>query len=251
MCSESANRLPGETESQCIDRKRTNTSGAFYLSNEFQNSANFLIRVNWGSLGQDRAPGRKCIEGQHSALDAVCNPLYSQYLSDMTALTQGIVVSDQLDPSAINANKHNFVSQFVSRPNFLAAYPDSMSAADYVDKLSQTTGIALTSQERDDLITEAAMAGGRADVLYKMVDGTTTLDGGLLRFDTRYGKAYYDAQFNPVFVFVEYLGYLRRNPDQAGYDRWLGKLNLYGNFVDAEMVRAFIVSDEYRGRFGP
>ena len=87
-------------------------------------------------------------------------------------------------------------------------------------------------------------------MLYKMVDGTTTLDGGFLRFDTRYGKAYYDQEFNPVFVFVEYLGYLRRNPDQAGYDHWLGKLKLYGNFVDAEMVRAFIVSDEYRGRFG-
>src|SRR5262245_21316695 len=81
-------------------------------------------------------------------------------------------------------------------------------------------------------------------------DGTTTIDGGFLRFDTRYGKAYYDQEFNPVFVFVEYLGYLRRNPDQAGFDHWLGKLNFYGNFVDAEMVRACIVSDEYRSRFG-
>jgi N-acetylneuraminic acid mutarotase len=249
MCGESANRLPGETETQCIDRKRTNTSGAFYLSNEFQNSANFLIRVNWGSLGQDRAPGRKCIEGQHSALDAVCNPLYSQYLSDLATLTQGIVVNDQLNPDAINANKHDFVTQFVTRSNFLSAYPDTMTAGEYVDKLSQTTGIALTTQERADLIAEATTAGGRASVLYKIVDGTTTIDGGLLRFDTRYGKAYYDQEFNPVFVFVEYLGYLRRNPDQAGYDHWLGKLNFYGNFVDAEMVRAFIVSHEYRNRF--
>jgi uncharacterized protein DUF4214 len=250
MCSDPANRFPGETEAQCIDRKRVNTSGAFYLSNEFQNSANFLIRVNWGSLGQDRAPGRKCIEGQNSALDAVCNPLYSQYLSDMTALTQGIVANDQLDPNAINMNRHNFVAQFVTRPDFLAAYPETMTGAEYVDKLSQTTGVPLTTQERSDLIAEAAIAGGRASVLYKMVDGTTTLDGGFLRFDTRYGKAYYEQKFNPVFVFVEYLGYLRRNPDQAGYDHWLGKLTFYGNFVNAEMVRSFIVSDEYRRRFG-
>jgi len=250
-CTDVANRLPGETETQCIDRKRSNTSGAFYLSNEFQNSANFLIRVNWGSVGQDRAPGRKCIEGEHSALDAVCNPLYSQYLADMTTLTHGIVVNDQLDPSAINANKHNFVAQFVTRANFLAAYPDTMTAAEYVDKLSLTTGIPLTTQERSDLIAEVATTGGRASVLYKIVDGTTTIDGGFLRFDTRYGKAFYDQEFNPAFVFVEYLGYLRRNPDQAGYDHWLGKLNLYGNFVDAEMVRSFIVSNEYRSRFGP
>jgi uncharacterized protein DUF4214 len=168
----------------------------------------------------------------------------------MAKLTQGIVVNDQLDTNAINANKHNFVNEFVMRAEFLSAYPNTMTAAEYVDKLSQTTGIALTTQERSDRINEAAMPGGRANVLYKIVDGTTTIDGGFLRFDTRYGKAYYDQQFNPVFVFVEYLGYLRRNPDQAGYDHWLGKLNLYGNFTDAEMVRSFMVSVEYRGRFG-
>src|SRR5262249_31886989 len=139
---------------------------------------------------------------------------------------------------------------FVTRADFLAAYPNTMMAAEYVDKLAQTTGVALTPQERIDLITKVG-TDGRAAVLYDMVDGTITIDGGALVFNTRYGKAYYDQEFNPVFVFVEYLGYLRRNPDQAGYDHWLGKLNLYGNFVDAEMVRAFIVSDEYRGRFGP
>jgi len=37
----------------------------------------------------------------------------------------------------------------------------------------------------------------------------------------------------------------------AGYDFWLGKLNQFnGNFVDAEMVKSFIVSSEYSGRFG-
>jgi uncharacterized delta-60 repeat protein len=249
MCSDVANRLSGETEAQCIDRKRTNTSGAFYLANEFQNSANFLIRVNWGSLGQDGAPGRKCIEGQHSALDAICRPLYSDYISDMAKLTQGIVVNDSLDSNAINLNKHNFVSEFVTRPDFLAAYPNTMTANEYVDKLSQTTGVALTAQERAALITKVG-TDGRAAVLYDIVDGTTAVDGGTLVFNTSYGKAYYDQEFNPAFVFAEYLGYLRRNPDQAGYDHWLGKLNFYGNFVDAEMVRAFIVSDEYRRRFG-
>ena len=249
ICSDVANQLPGETQAQCIDRKRVNTSGAFYLSNEFQNSANFLIRVNWGSLGKDRAIGRKCIVGQHNALDAVCRPLYSDYVADMAKLTQGIVVNDQLDPNVINANKRNFVTEFVMRPGFLAEYPNAMTPDAYVDKLAQTTGIALSAQERQDLIAKV-QTQGRAAVLFDIVDGTITIAGGQLVFNTRYGQAYYDQEFNPAFVFVEYLGYLRRNPDQAGYDHWLGKLNLYGNFVDAEMVRAFIVSDEYRGRFG-
>ncbi len=65
-------------------------------------------------------------------------------------------------------------------------------------------------------------------------------------------------EFNKAFVLMQYLGYLRRNPndapdgDFAGYNFWLGKLNQFnGNFVNAEMVKAFIVSGEYRQRFGP
>ncbi|HET6889655.1 MAG TPA: hypothetical protein VFH31_01020 [Pyrinomonadaceae bacterium] len=37
-----------------------------------------------------------------------------------------------------------------------------------------------------------------------------------------------------------------------GYNFWLQKLNHFGgNFVQAEMVKAFISSIEYRSRFGP
>ena len=52
-----------------------------------------------------------------------------------------------------------------------------------------------------------------------------------------------------MFVFMEY-SYFRRNPDQEGYDFWLDKLRRYGNWVDAQMVLAFIISPEYRSRFG-
>jgi hypothetical protein len=61
-----------------------------------------------------------------------------------------------------------------------------------------------------------------------------------------------------AFVLAQFFGYLRRNPndmpdsDYTGYDFWLGKLNQFnGNFVDAEMVKAFLVSGEYVQRFGP
>ncbi|HET9787479.1 MAG TPA: hypothetical protein VFP47_10115, partial [Pyrinomonadaceae bacterium] len=65
-------------------------------------------------------------------------------------------------------------------------------------------------------------------------------------------------QFNKAFVLMQYFGYLRRNPndspdsDFSGFNFWLGKLNQFnGNFVDAEMVKAFITSGEYAQRFGP
>ena len=61
---------------------------------------------------------------------------------------------------------------------------------------------------------------------------------------------------NRAFVLMQYFGYLKRNPndlpdaDFAGYSFWLSKLDeAGGDFVRAEMVKAFISSTEYRTRF--
>jgi hypothetical protein len=55
---------------------------------------------------------------------------------------------------------------------------------------------------------------------------------------------------------MQYAGYLKRDPDALpdtnfdGWNFWLNKLNEHnGNFVQAEMVKAFIVSGEFRNRF--
>jgi len=60
-----------------------------------------------------------------------------------------------------------------------------------------------------------------------------------------------NAEFNRGFVAAEYFGYLRRDPDTAGYNFWLNVLNngVPGNF--RSMVCAFITSNEYQVRFGP
>ena len=69
-----------------------------------------------------------------------------------------------------------------------------------------------------------------------------------------------DAELRKAFVLMQYYGYLRRAPDFRGipdpnfdgWRFWLQKLNDFnGNFVNAEMVKAFIISLEYTGRFGP
>ena len=64
-------------------------------------------------------------------------------------------------------------------------------------------------------------------------------------------------EFNRAFVLMEFYGYLRRNPDHApdadfrGWRFWLDNLNEFnGNYVNAEMVKAFLSSDEHRKRFG-
>ncbi len=64
-------------------------------------------------------------------------------------------------------------------------------------------------------------------------------------------------QLNPAFVLMQYFGYLQRNPNEApdtnldGYNFWLHKLDEFGgDFRRAEMVKAFLLSGEYRDRFG-
>ena len=119
-----------------------------------------------------------------------------------------------------------------------------MAPAEFVDALNANAGGSLSQDERDALVAELTAnnnGGGRASVLRKVAD-----DADL--------KA---AHFNRAFVLMQYFGYLRRDPNAApdtnfdGYNFWLSKLNEFGgNYIDAEMVKAFISSDEYRRRFG-
>jgi len=230
---------------QCIDRQRGTTSAAFFLSPEFQNTGSFVLRVYWGSLG--KLPAAQC--ALPAGLLGQCRPLYSDYLADMSQVARGIVVNNKLAPEVINANKRAFVDQFVNKAEFKALY-DALNNQQFVDKLFTTTGIVPSDSERSALVN--GLNSGtetRSSVVFKVVDGTQTVTDGALVFQTTYGKAFFDQEFDTAFVFMEYVGYLRRNPDQAGYDFWLAKLKSYGNWMDAEMVRAFILSPEYRQRF--
>src|SRR4029078_3134101 len=113
----------------------------------------------------------------------------------------------------------------------------------YVDKLYQHANVApVTAQERQNAILEfggaptAADAGARVRALLRI-----TQNGN---FQAR--------EANRTFVQIEYFGYLRRDPDLPGYNFWVAKLNQFnGDFLQAEMVKAFLSSLEYRGRFGP
>ncbi len=117
-----------------------------------------------------------------------------------------------------------------------------MTAEQFVDALNANAGGVLSQAERDQLVSELASgAKTRAQVLRSVAE-----DADLAR-----------NEFNKAFVLMQYFGYLRRNPNDepemnfGGYDFWLNKLNQFnGNFVESEMVKAFLVSLEYRQRFG-
>src|ERR1044072_214731 len=60
-CSDPAKRVPGESEALCIDRKRENTSAAFFVSPDFQNSGSLIVRVYWGTLGRLESAQCPCV----------------------------------------------------------------------------------------------------------------------------------------------------------------------------------------------
>ena len=124
----------------------------------------------------------------------------------------------------------------------VAAFPASMTAAQFVDTLNANAGQVLSAAERDALV--GGLTNGtltRAQVLRAVAEDADTQR----------------QEFNRAFVLMQYFGYLRRDPDAApdadfdGYNFWLGKLEEFnGNWRAAEMVKAFVSSIEYRQRFG-
>ena len=125
-----------------------------------------------------------------------------------------------------------------------------MTPAEFVDTLFANAGVVPSSSDRSVTISEFDSATTTADLAARARALRRVADNSTLR----------QQEFNRAFVLMQYFGYLRRNPndppeptlDFQGYNFWLNKLNQFnGNFVQAEMVKAFISSTEYRQRFGP
>jgi hypothetical protein len=240
-CMDPSRRPPGQTEVQCTTRQKETTSGAFFQSPEFQYTGYFVYRMYVGALGRQ--------------------PKLSEFTPDALFVGNGIIVNGQLSAAKINQNKAAFAAQFVNcvdparyRCGEFKAIYDGLSNQQYVDRLFQTTGVNASASDRAALVNELnanPATETRASVVQKVVDGINVISEGNQQFATTYGQAFYNAEFNRAFVQLEYFGYMKRDPDGAGYAFWLGKLDQFnGDFVAAEMVLAFISSPEYRARFG-
>jgi hypothetical protein len=152
-------------------------------------------------------------------------------------------------------NKQAFTLDFVQRSRFTTAFPTSLTPAAFVDTMFANAGVTPSSADRTTAINEFGGAATTADVAARSRALRDVAENATLN----------QQEFNPAFVLMQYFGYLRRNPNDApdsdytGYDFWLTKLNSFTQPGDdavvrvqkAEMVKAFIVSAEYRHRFGP
>ena len=159
-------------------------------------------------------------------------PLYAEFMPDTATVAQNVIVGQPNWRGTLDANKQAFFAAWVQRPQFQSAY-GGLSNTAYVDALiSHSSGF---NGDRDALVNSLnANTLTRAQALGQIVEN----------------PGFMNTKRNATFVMMEYFGYLRRDPDEAGFNFWLQKLNHHsGNFEQAEMVKSFIVSGEYRDRF--
>jgi hypothetical protein len=224
---------PGATCSAEV--RRINVSAAFFLSIEFQETGYLVYRFYKSAYGN--LPGTPV-------------PLrLNEFLPDTQQIGKDVVIGQPGADQQLEANKVAYALDFVSRSRFTSAYPTTLTPAEFVDALFVNAAVTPSATDRNAAINEFGGAGNtvdnaaRARALRRVAENST-----LNQQET-----------NKAFVLMQYFGYLRRNPNDPpeaglnfdGYNFWLGKLNEFnGNFVNAEMVKAFIVSGEYRHRFG-
>ncbi len=211
------------SDQQCAERARVNVSAAFYLSIEFQETGYLVYRMYkaaYGNINGASVPVR-----------------IQEFLPDARQIGEGVQVGIGNWVQQLEANKNIYAADFAARPRFNTAYPSAFSNAQFVETLNSNTNGALSPTERNNLVNGLnSGAETRASVLRKVAE------------DADFAAA----EKSRAFVMMQYMGYLRRDPDEGGYQFWLGKLNQFnGNFELAEMVKAFITSIEYKERFGP
>ena len=213
----------------CREVKRVDTSAAFFLSIEFQQTGYLvylLHKAAFGNVGGTPVPVR-----------------LSDFLRDTQEIGRGLVVGAPNWEAKLESNKRGFVNAFVERGAFANLYTTGQTPTQYVNALNTNAGLVLTPAEVSDLVA-------------RLTDGRETRATALRRVAE--DADFRAAEFNRAFVLMQYFGYMRRDPDASpdtsfeGYNFWLTKLNDFGgDYRKAELVKAFLASIEYRQRFKP
>jgi hypothetical protein len=189
----------------CVKAQRINVSAAFFAEGEFQRTGYFIYRLYRAALG--RKPG------------------FAEFMRDRSGL---------IDVADINSATQALTDEWVTRAEFLQAYPAEMLPEMFIGKLAGTAGLTLQAAERDQLIAD--LRNGvktRAQILSEIANNA--------ELESR--------EYNAAFVLMQYFGYLRRDADEGGYQFWLDVLNNGVRNNYKAMVCAFLTSAEMQDRF--
>jgi hypothetical protein len=191
-------------DQDCLRERRIGISAAFFTELEFRETGYVVYRINRAALG--------------------LVPNYAHFMVDRS----GLVGGPQLQQST-----RAFAERFVAGGAFRQLYPDTLTPAEFVNRLFDTANLKPFTQERAQLVEDMLNGKTRAEVLLDVIEI----------------PAFKEREYNPAFVLMQYYGYLRRDPEPGGYAFWLDVLNNKdpGNFRG--MVCSFITSAEYQQRF--
>jgi hypothetical protein len=217
---------------QCVEVKKINVSGAFFLSIEFQETGYLVYRSYKAAFGN--------LAGKPVPITL------NDFLRDTQEIGRGVVVGAPGWEAQLESNKQAYMLALVNRPEFIAAFASALTGDQFITQMNNNAGGVLSATEKANLVAVLGSTpfdpAKRAQVLRSVADN----------------PALRSAEFNRAFVLMQYFGYLRRNPNDPpdtnfdGWNFWLSKLNQFnGNFVNAEMVKAFLSAGEYQHRFGP
>ena len=197
-------------DAACTRTRWIEVAAAFFVEREFQQTGAYIYDVYQAALGRQ--------------------PVFGEYSTDRGQVADG---------KNLEASKTAFAESFVQREEFVQRYQANTTAESFVAALLlsvQSSGLDLSSR-RDSLMASYnsgdSLVQSRALVVRAIADDAT----------------FRQVQYNSAFVLTEYFSYLRRNPDQGGYDFWVNVLsnNEPGNYRG--LVCAFVTSSEYQRRF--
>jgi hypothetical protein len=215
-CADVNNFDPASPSAAC---DRITVSAAFFGSNEFQLKGFYVYRFY--KLGLRRQPA------------------YAEIVRDMG------VVSGQT-PAETFAKKSAFADAFATRVEFTNIHAN-MTNAEFVAALLaryNLSGIVTHDPQQPDGTALVALSAAQ---LIARLDAGSLTRAQVLRAVADSNEVY-QAEYNRAFVAMQYYGYLRRTPEDTGYNNWLNYLNAHpGDY--RTMVNGFMNSVEYRLRF--
>lgn len=231
-------------DQSCVRIKTINASAAFFVSVEFQQTGYLVERLYRTAYGEVDGNSTNAPNPHTLKVPVVRR---GEFLSDTQQIGQGLIVGQTGWETVLENNKQAFTLAFVQRPAFTNAFPTALTPQQFVQALNANAGNVLDAGER---ATAEGFFGAAGDT------SNVTARSQALR-QVAEDQDLYTAEFNKAFVLMQYFGYLQRDPnsgrdiDYSGYEFWLTKLNgKGGDYINAQMVQAFIDSGEYRNRFG-
>ena len=170
-------------------------------------------------------------------------PRYTEFTADSASVTGSTA-------QEVFAKKAAFADSFAQRQEFKSLY-DAMTNAQFVaalmDRYSLQSIRTPNPSSPDDSSDANMVTLTRADLVSRL-DAATMTRAQVVRAIADSNEVS-SAEFNSAFVSMQYFGYLRRDPDQQGYNDWIGYLSSHpGQF--RTMVFGFLYSPEYKSRFG-